>query len=94
MSKRIIWVLMNEKDGYVLFHGNPNPKCPPYQLGGIESLLYGKRLVWGYRKYEVERQFNRKEWRKKFPLYKIKAKKIVIRYEPYEKSEVPNDQRK
>lgn len=87
MSKRVIWVLM-EDNGCVLFHGNPNPNCPPYHGGEISSLLYGERLVWGYKKWEVEKQFDKKAWKKRFPLCKIKAKRITIGYEPYKKSEV------
>ena len=87
MNKRIIWVLMEESTGLVLFHGNPNPECPPYHVGDISNLLYGKLIVWGHTKYEVERQFNSNEWRWSFPKYpyKIKAKKIVIGCEPYKK---------
>lgn len=85
MSKRVIWVLMCEKDGCVLFHGNLNPDCPPYHLGDISDLLMGNQLVWGHSKWEVEKQFDKKKWRRKFPIFKIKAKKIVIGYEPYEK---------
>lgn len=85
MSKRIIWVWESEWDGLVLFHGNPNPDCPPYHASDVSGWLRGKDIVWGHTKWELENKFDKTAWRRRFPQYKVKPRKVTIEIKPYVK---------
>ena len=88
MSERLLWVWRSDaQHGGYLFRGNPNPGCPPYSMGDINDIIYGRRLVCA----ETIRALcdldkdGIHEWNNHFPKWRVEPVRIQISIRQYDK---------